>query len=105
MRKLLFYLFLSCASLQLSAQTAEEDSVAAIAHEQDSIIQSLRNKVEEMTMQQVMLLAELERTGRIARLDSMAQAERQHHIDSFCPYYYKPIRASDMLLLHYRDKS
>ena len=82
MRKLLFYLFLSCVSLQLSAQTAEEDSVAAIAHEQDSIIQSLRNKVEEMTMQQVMLLAELERTGRIARLDSMAQAERQHHIDS-----------------------
>ena len=82
MRKLLFYLFLSCVSLQLSAQTAEEDSVAAIAHEQDSIIQSLRNKVEEMTMRQVMLLAELERTGRIARLDSMAQAERQHHIDS-----------------------
>lgn len=82
MRKLLFYLFLSCVSLQLSAKTAEEDSVAAIAHEQDSIIQSLRNKVEEMTMQQVMLLAELERTGRIARLDSMAQAERQHHIDS-----------------------
>ena len=82
MRKLLFYLLLSCVSLQLSAQTAGEDSVAAIAHEQDSIIQSLRDQVEEMTLQRVMLLEELERTERIVRLDSMAQAERQRHIDS-----------------------
>ena len=84
MRKLLFYLLLACVSLQLSAQTAEEDSMAAVSqsHEQDSIIQSLRGQVEEMNMQRMMLLAELERTGRIARMDSMAQAERQQQIDS-----------------------
>ena len=69
------------ACLGMNAQTSAEggDSLKA---QQDSIIHSLQNRLQEMQLQHIMMQEALERTGKSARLDSIAQAQRRHRIDS-----------------------
>ena len=55
------------------------DSLKAI---NDSIVEELRQQVQELKLQSIMMQEQLERTGMSAREDSLRQAERKARVDS-----------------------
>ena len=55
------------------------DSLQAV---NDSIVQSLRNQVQELKLKGIMMQEQLERTGKSAKEDSLRQAERKARVDS-----------------------
>ena len=95
MKKLLFF-FVSalCLGVSLRAQnlipapddaavtSGPSDSLSMQQHIRDSVIESLSEKLEEVSMQNFMLQEALERTGRQFALDSVAKAQRRHMVDS-----------------------
>jgi len=67
--------------MMLMAQD-EQITVDSLEAEQDSVIQALRNQVQELKLQGIMMQEQLERTGMSAREDSLRQAHRRARIDS-----------------------
>ncbi|MBQ6749288.1 MAG: mechanosensitive ion channel family protein [Bacteroidaceae bacterium] len=64
---------------EVVAEMTAIDSVKAVS---DSIMQELRNQVQELKLQGIMMQEQLERTGRSAREDSLRQVERKARVDS-----------------------
>ena len=95
MKKQLFFFVLAlCLGASLRAQefipapddaavtSGPSDSLSMQQHIRDSVIESLSEKLEEVSMQNFMLQEALERTGRQFALDSVAKAQRRHMVDS-----------------------
>ena len=80
-RHILLLLLLLFASLSITAQEVRTtaDSLAA---EQDSLVHNLQNQLQELKLQSIMMQEELERTGKNARMDSLARVNRKLRIDS-----------------------
>ncbi len=94
MKKQLFFFVLAlCLGASLRAQElipAPDDAAVtsgpsdslSMQHIRDSVIASLSEKLEELSMQNFMLQEALERTGRQFALDSVAKARRRQMVDS-----------------------
>ncbi len=87
MKKLLFF-FVSalCLGVSLRAQNLipapDDAAVTSGTSDSDSVIASLSERLEEVSMQNFILQEALERTGRQFALDSVAKAQRRHMVDS-----------------------
>lgn len=77
LRIILCALWLLMGFMPMAAQ--EPDSIKNV---QDSLLEELMSQVQELKLQRIMLQEELERSGQSARMDSMANAQRKHRIDS-----------------------
>ena len=76
---LLLSFLLVLPSAPLAAQEATPtDTLTA----QDSLLAALRHQIQEMELQRIVMQGELERTGRSARLDSLAKEQSRRRIDS-----------------------
>ncbi len=60
-------------------QSAGVDSASV---KKDSLVQTLRSQLQDQQMQNIMLLEQLEKTGEVARDDSLRLARRKARIDS-----------------------
>ena len=60
-------------------QSAGVDSASV---QKDSLVQTLRSQLQDQQMQNIMLLEQLEKTGEVARDDSLRLARRKARIDS-----------------------
>ncbi len=81
-RLLLLFLFtIVCVPCMLKAQD-EQKIVDTLEAERDSIILSLRNQVQELKLQGIMMQEQLEESGKSAREDSLRKARRKARIDS-----------------------
>lgn len=74
---ILLSLLFVCAPML--AEPIETDS---LAHQQDSLIQSLRHQIQEMELQRIFMQGELERSGHNARMDSLAKVAQRRRVDS-----------------------
>ena len=95
MKKQLFFFVLAlCLGASLRAQelipapddaavtSGPSDSLSMQQHIRDSVIESLSERLEELSMRNFLLQESLERTGRQFALDSVAKAQRRHMVDS-----------------------
>lgn len=79
----MFRAFATCLCIVASLLVLQAQNGAdSLAFQQDSLIRELRNQLQEMKMQRLMLQEELQRTGQSVRLDSIAQAQRRKRVDS-----------------------
>ena len=67
------------AETDIAETVSALDSLKAV---NDSIVEELRNQVQELKLQSIMMQEQLERTGMSAREDSLRQAERIARVDS-----------------------
>ncbi len=77
---LLIWALLSLLAAPLSAQ--EETTADSLASMQDSLIQALRNQVQELQLQGIMMQEKIEKSGMSAREDSLRKARLKARIDS-----------------------
>ncbi len=68
-----------CQEEQAMAAPSVIDSLQAV---NDSIVQSLRNQVQELKLKGIMMQEQLERTGKSAKEDSLRQVARKARVDS-----------------------
>ena len=68
-----------CQEEQAMAAPSVIDSLQAV---NDSIVLSLRNQVQELKLQGIMMQEQLERTGKSAKEDSLRQVARKARVDS-----------------------
>lgn len=64
---------------QDDASDRQIDSLQAV---NDSLVQHLRNQVQELELQQILMREQLERTGKSAQEDSLLMVQRKARIDS-----------------------
>ncbi len=83
MKNFVRLLILSLLILLPTVTTAQEaDEIDSLTSMQDSVIQALRNQVQELQLQGIMMQEQIEKTGLSAREDSLRQARRKARIDS-----------------------
>ena len=85
-RRLTLWLAFICATTVFCQEEAIDaasvsmlDSLKAV---NDSIVSELRNQVQELKLQGIMMQEQLELTGKSAKEDSLRQAERKARVDS-----------------------
>ena len=66
----------------LSQNGSPERQVDSLQAVNDSLVQRLRNQVQELELQGIIMREQLERTGKNAREDSLRMVERKARIDS-----------------------
>ena len=69
-------------SVGIQAQSSSSATADSLQSTSDSLVQQLRNQVQELELQGIMMREQLERTGQNAREDSLRMAERKARIDS-----------------------
>ena len=81
MRTYFYKILLTCFVLFVcSGISAQSDfAVDSVTSESDSLIQVLRNQVQELQLQRIMMQEQLSETGRS---DSLRAAERKARVDS-----------------------
>ncbi|MBQ8656759.1 MAG: mechanosensitive ion channel family protein [Prevotella sp.] len=79
-----YVILLSCMlmSVGIQAQSSSSATADSLQSTSDSLVQQLRNQVQELELQGIMMREQLERTGQNAREDSLRMAERKARIDS-----------------------
>lgn len=75
-------LLCTAAIAQEPENIPSQDSADSLKNTQDSIIESLRNELQEMKLQSIILQNELERTGQIVAMDSLMKVQRRDQVDS-----------------------
>ncbi|MBR1547986.1 MAG: mechanosensitive ion channel family protein [Prevotella sp.] len=81
MRRISLFVIAMAMAMMASAQAGAVGSdTATVAN--DSLLQSLRSRVQELEMQRILMMEQVETSGRTAREDSMRQAARKARIDS-----------------------
>lgn len=101
---LILFLVVLMAGLSVQAQepqvTGDSSTVA-----KDTLVQSLRNKVQELEMQRILMQEQLEKSGEAVRNDSLRLARRKSRIDSLRSYTLGApliIEGDTLFVLYYR---
>lgn len=101
---LILFLVVLMVGLSVQAQepqvTGDSSTVA-----KDTLVQSLRNKVQELEMQRILMQEQLEKSGEAVRNDSLRLARRKSRIDSLRSYTLGApliIEGDTLFLLYYR---
>ena len=86
---------------------AQEQSGAAdsLRQQNDSLVMDLRNQVQELQMQRILMQEELEKKGELVRNDSLRLARRKSRIDSLRSFTLGApliIEGDTLFLLYYR---
>lgn len=84
-RLVTFIFSLLCVSVGFCQEDVEIEPLSAIDSLRalnDSIVTELRNQVQELKLQGIMMREQLELTGKSAQEDSLRQAERKARVDS-----------------------
>ncbi len=81
LKRLLTLTFILSFTLCATAQE-ELNAIDSITAQNDSLVQELRNQIQELKLQGIMMQEQLEATGKSAREDSLRIARRKARIDS-----------------------
>ncbi len=85
LKKILTTICLCCLVVSSQAQD-ETNAVDSLSAQNDSLVQELRNQIQELKLQGIMMQEQLEATGKSVREDSMRIARRKARIDSLRKY-------------------
>ncbi len=85
LRKLLTITLLLCLTICTKAE-GETNIIDSLSAQNDSLVQELRNQIQELKLQGIMMQEQLEATGKSIREDSLRIARRRARIDSLRSY-------------------
>ncbi len=82
LNKLLTIVCLLCLVSHAKGQDTISNALDSLTAQNDSLVQELRNQIQELKLQGIMMQERLEMTGQSAREDSLRIARRKARIDS-----------------------
>ena len=99
-------LFLTVLMLpQVSFAQEQSGAADSLRQQNDSLVMVLRNQVQELQMQRILMQEELEKKGELVRNDSLRLARRKSRIDSLRSFTLGApliIQGDTLFLLYYR---
>ncbi len=99
-------LFLTVLMLpQVSFAQEQSGAADSLRQQNDSLVMDLRNQVQELQMQRILMQEELEKKGELVRNDSLRLARRKSRIDSLRSFTLGApliIEGDTLFLLYYR---